>query len=89
MDVVWDIFICVASILVAIAMLSHPSFGKIWGGLGIVTAALLLILNLSAFPFPPAKSGSVDLGPVLALWILAVYIRLLFVTKRRGLEVGE
>ena len=82
-DVVWDIFICVASILVGIAMLSHPSFGKIWGGLGILAAGLLLILNLYTFPFAPAESGSVDLGPALALWILAVYIRLILITMRQ------
>jgi len=82
-DVVWDIFICVASILVGIAMLSHPSFGKIWGGLGILAAGLLLIFNLYTFPFVPTESGLVDLGPVLALWVLAVYIRLVVITSRR------
>jgi len=84
-DVVWDIFICVASILIGVAMLSHPVFGKIWGGLGILAAGLLLILNLYTFPFAPAESGSVDLGPALATWVLAVYIRLIVITMRREL----
>jgi hypothetical protein len=82
-DIVWDIFICVGSILVAIAMMGHPRFGRIWGGLGVVAAGLLLILNLHTFPFAPAASGSVDLGPVLALWIFAVYVRLIVLTARR------
>jgi len=83
-DVVWDIFICVASILIGVAMLNHPRFGKIWGGLGILAAAGLLFLNLYTFPFAPAESGSVDLGPALALWVLAVYIKLLATSGRLG-----
>jgi len=84
-DVAWDIFICVGSILIGIAMLGHPVFGRIWGGLGILAAGLLLILNLYTFPFAPAESGSVDLGPALATWVLAVYIRLIVITMRREL----
>jgi hypothetical protein len=82
-DVAWDVFICVGAILVGVAMLSHPSFGKIWGGLGILAASLLLILNLYTFPFVPGESGLVDLGPALALWVFAVYIRLILITARQ------
>ena len=53
-DVAWDIFICVAAVLIAIAMIRHPSFGKIWGGLGILAGGLLLFFNLYTFPFAPA-----------------------------------
>lgn len=80
-DIVWDIFICLAAILIGIAMTRHPRFGMIWGGLGILAAGLLLFLNLYTFPFAPAESGSVDLGPALALWIFAVYVRLLLLTR--------
>jgi hypothetical protein len=80
-DIVWDIFICLAAVLIGIAMTRHPRFGMIWGGLGILAAGLLLFLNLYTFPFAPAESGSIDLGPALALWILAVYVRLLLLTR--------
>lgn len=83
-DVAWDVFICVAGILVGTAMVSHPSYGRIWGGLGILAAGLLLIFNLYTFPYAPAEAGSIDLGPALALWVLAVYIRLILTTARRG-----
>jgi hypothetical protein len=82
LDVVWDIFICVAAILLAVAMLNHPRFGKIWGGLGVVFGALLLFFNMYTFPFPPADVGSIDWGPLLALWFLAVFIRMFFLARR-------
>jgi hypothetical protein len=83
LDVVWDIFICVAAILLAIAMLSHPRFGKIWGGLGIVAGALLLYFNMYTFPYGPGDVGSIDWGPLLALWFLAVFVRMFFLAKRQ------
>jgi hypothetical protein len=79
LDVVWDIFICGSLILLGTAMLRHRDFGKIWGGTGILVSFLLLFLNLQSFPAGPAYAGSVDLGPLAALWMLAVFIRLLFV----------
>ncbi len=83
-DVVWDIFICSATALLGIVMWSHPRFGKIWGGLGILAGLSLLVLNLQTFPIPPAHAGSVDLGPVVALWMSAVFIRMIFLSPDRN-----
>lgn len=82
MDVVWDIFICGATILLGIVMWSHPRFGKIWGGIGFVTGFVLLVLNLHSFPFPPSEAGSVDLGPLVAVWMLGVFVRLLLLIRK-------
>jgi hypothetical protein len=79
LDVVWDIFICGALILLGTAMLGHPRYGKIWGGTGVLISGLLLFLNLQTFPAPPAYAGSIDLGPLAALWMLAVFIRTLVI----------
>lgn len=82
LDVVWDIFICMATILLGVSMLTHPKFGKVWGGVGFLAGFLLLALNLHTFPFAPAEVGSVDLGPLVALWMMCVFIRLLFINER-------
>jgi len=81
-DVVWDIFICLATILLGAYLWSQRHFGRIWGGLGAVSGLGLLILNLWTFPYAPAESGSVDLGPLVALWMGAVFVRLVFVKPR-------
>jgi hypothetical protein len=75
-DVVWDIFICGAAMLLAVSLFTHPRFGKVWGGVGFLAGLLLLVLNLQTFPEGPAYAGSVDLGPVVAVWMLAVFVRL-------------
>lgn len=82
LDVVWDVFICGAGALMGVAMLRHPGFGRIWGGAGILASITLLYLNLDTFPYPPAEMGSVDLGPLLAMWFLAVYARTLVISSR-------
>ena len=78
-DVSWDIFICLAGLLVGIAMLSHPTFGKLLGWFGIASSTLLLALNLYTFPIAPAYAGLVDLGPLVALWYGVVFARMLSV----------
>jgi hypothetical protein len=80
-DVVWDIFICSATMLLGMVLWSHPRFGKIWGGLGTLVGFALLAFNLRTFPAGPAYAGSVDLGPLVALWVLAVFIRMMFLKK--------
>ena len=73
-DVSWDVFVSLGTILFGIAMIRHPRFGKIIGIPGIIIGLLLLFTNLQSFPTPPAEAGSFDFGPVMGLWYLAVVI---------------
>lgn len=77
LDVAWDVYICLGTILFGWNMLRHPKFGKIWGGLGLGLGAALAVLNLATFPTPPASAGLVDLGPLVALWYAAVSVQTL------------
>lgn len=77
MDLTFDMFLFSAWILLAFSMLRHRSFGRVFGGIGIVLFGLAAITNLSTAPDPPAF----DLGPVAALWALAVYIQMLRTAK--------
>lgn len=75
MDVSFDIFYCMGTLLLGMAMFEHRDFGKVLGILGAVLAGLLLVFNLWTFPYIPADSGLVDLGPLTGLWWLAVIIQ--------------
>jgi hypothetical protein len=74
-DVAWDVLIATAVVLSGIAMLRHRRFGRVFGGLGVALGALLLGFNLWYFPTPPADAGSIDWGPFVALWALAVFVQ--------------
>ena len=87
MDVAWDVLITVAVILFGVAMLRHPRFGKIIGSLGIVLATLALAFNLYYFPTPPADAGSIDWGPFVALWFVAVFVMMVRAEKWARTEV--
>lgn len=78
MDVAWDVFIVLGTLLFAINMLWHPRLGKIIGTVGIILALGLFFLNIYTFPTPPANANLVDLGPLVALWYVAVSIMILF-----------
>lgn len=77
LDVSWDVFIFLGSILFAINMFRHPRFGKMFSLAGIIISILLIGFNILTFPTPPAEAGSLDLGPFLGLWGLAVTINIL------------
>ncbi len=81
LDVSWDIYFSAATILLGIAMFTHPRFGRIWGGLTLVIGAALLVLNLLTFPIPPASSGLIDIGPISGIWYLIILIRVLMSLK--------
>ena len=77
LDVSWDVFIAIGTLLFAVNMLNHPRFGKILGGLGALLAVLLLGFNLYTFPIPPTSANLVDFGPLVGLWYLVVSIQTL------------
>jgi len=81
-DVAWDVFGCGAGALIGLAMVGHRRFGRVWGGTGILASVALLYFNLETFPRPPAEAGSVDLGPLLAIWFVAVYVRVTWLSRR-------
>jgi len=88
MDVGFDVFYCFGMILFAAAMIPHPDFGRFLGIFGIISAAGLLILNIAAFPFIPADSGLVDLGPLTGVWWLLVIGQMLRLRRREKKSVA-
>lgn len=77
LDVAWDIFISLGTLLFAISMLGDTRFGWIIGISGILIALALLVLNMWTFPTPPAAKNLIDLGPLLGVWYLLVTIMMI------------
>jgi hypothetical protein len=77
LDVSWDVFISIGTLLFALNMLRHPRFGKIFGWIGVIIASLLLGFNLYSFPTPPANADLIDFGPFVGLWYLVISIQTL------------
>jgi hypothetical protein len=50
-------FILPTVILFFIGVMKHPSFGKVFGGIGLVLGIAGLVLNVGTFPIPPSTSG--------------------------------
>lgn len=76
LDVAWDLFLVLGTVLFAWNMWRHPRFGRLLAGSGVAIAVALIAANLAVFPQPPADAGSIDLGPLIGLWYLIVTIRL-------------
>jgi hypothetical protein len=81
LDVAWDVYIFLGTLLFAITAFKHPKLGKIFSVTGIAVALLMIIVNISIFPAPPESSGVIDFGPFIGLWYLAVTIKILFSYK--------
>jgi len=77
MDVAWDIFISLGTLLFGVSMIGDARFGWILGIAGILIAVTLLTLNLWTFPTPPSAKNLVDLGPLLGLWYLVVTVMMI------------
>lgn len=76
LDVAWDVYVGLGTLLFSVAMIGHPRFGRAFALPGLVIAVGLLVLNLATFPVPPAESGLFDVGPLVGLWYLAVTVRM-------------
>jgi hypothetical protein len=74
LDVAWDVYIGLGTLLFAVASYTHEWFGKAFGISGATIAGLLLFLNLWTFPTPPASAGLFDAGPLVGTWYLAITI---------------
>jgi hypothetical protein len=88
LDVSWDIFIGVATVLFGFALSRRRGLERVLGVLGVIAGGALLTLNLSSFPVPPAEAGSIDVGPAVGLWFLLVSLRVLWVLLRRPNSAG-
>lgn len=72
----WDLYVGAGTILFGLAMFGRRGLG-IWLGLpGVLVSVVFLIFNIATFPEPPDTAGFVDLGPLVGLWYLVVYVRL-------------
>lgn len=91
LDVSWDIYIVIGTFFFGLNMLTHPRFGKIFGGIGILLAVLVLAFNLYTFPIPPMDAGLIDFGPFTGLWYFAITVQILRSMKwtRETLELAN
>ncbi len=81
MDISWDIYVSVATILLGVVLWKHPRFGMVLGGITVFAGLLLLVLNLWTFPTPPGESGLFDIGPFVGLWYVVLSVRMLLSVK--------
>ena len=89
LDLSWDVFLVAGTILFSCAMLADRRFGRRFALPGIALAAGLYVLNFASFPTPPADNGSVDLGPFVGLWYVAVSVQALRLRNLTGRRDGH
>lgn len=76
LDVAWDAYVGMATMLFALAAWGHPRLGRPFAISGAAIGAALVTLNLATFPIPPADADVVDVGPLVGVWYLAITLRM-------------
>lgn len=76
LDVAWDLYLGTGTILFALSMFRRRGMGAWLAVPGLLISGPFLIFNIVTFPEPPDVAGLVDLGPVVGLWYLVVFVRL-------------
>lgn len=92
LDVAWDVFGAVGTVLFGLALWYHARFRPVLALGGVAVGALLLALNIATFPTPPAEAGSFDAGPLVALWYVLLFARVLLLVReqsRRALPADD
>ena len=82
LDVAWDMLIGTALILWGLALRTRANFGPGWAFPSLAFGILLIGLNAATFPWPPANRGLFDIGPFIALFMLALNARLALLGRR-------
>lgn len=89
LDIVWDIFITLATVLMGIAIFRLSKFCSVYGILGMLLGSATLILNLYTFPVPPRDASLIDLGPFVGAWFCGLTIYLIISTKKHNNLINE
>ncbi len=84
LDIAFDIFISAGTFLIAMAMWTHPKFGKIFGLTGMIVSGAGLLFNLVTFPLNPGTRGLIDAGPFFGIWFTVVTIQVIRSLKWMG-----
>jgi hypothetical protein len=82
LDVAWDFLIGTALILWGWALGRRRGFGPGWGVPSSLFGISLIVLNAATFPWPPGDRGLVDIGPFIALFWVAVAVRLIVLGRK-------
>lgn len=86
LDVAWDFLIGTTLVLWALAMRRRRGLGPGWAVPSALFGIALIGLNAATFPWPPGDRGLFDIGPFIALFFVAVGVRLM--TLGRGAREG-
>lgn len=81
LDVAWDVYIFIGTLLFAISAFKHPKLGKIFSIVGILISLAMISSNIATFPINPGSEGLIDFGPLIGLWYLAVTLKIIFSRK--------
>lgn len=74
-NIVADFFLDTAAFLLAIAMWSHPRFGRWWALFSVALVGPHFVMKAVTFPVPPAEAGLFDGGPLVSVWFALVIIQ--------------
>jgi hypothetical protein len=85
LDVAWEILIGTALFFIGLALRQRTGLGPAWGYLAVVIAIVLVAVNAATFPRPPENWGLVDVGPLVAVFFLALGARLFSLGRRSSL----
>lgn len=82
LDVAWDMLIGTALVFSGLAIRRRSGLGPGWGVPSVVFGVALIALNAATFPWPPADRGLFDIGPFIALFMMALAARLAVLARR-------
>lgn len=89
LDISFDIFIGLGTLLFAVNMIKDPRFGRTIGWAGVFVALVpLLGANLFYFPDPPYAHGFPHVGIFTGIWYLAVVLLMVRDVRRSSRSDG-